>query len=170
MGNSLSLNLNEQEKKYFSALKIKIDNATNYRKLFISDPKENSLPKLDTTTIEVGNLQTGEINKTCSELKKILINKNKRPEEKQIALLLVTYLKTIIKNKERIVGDKFLALMMINSLMRTKDSEFLSIVDKKLVPRLYIICVNEKKLGIMDYSNEKVKDRPAAMRFHRLLK
>jgi hypothetical protein len=89
---------------------------------------------------------------------------------RQIALILVSYLKSIIKSKERIVGDKFLALVMINSLMRSKDSEFLSIVDKKLLQRLYIISATEKKLGILEYSKETVKDKPAAMRFHRLLK
>lgn len=82
MGNSLSLKLNEQEKKYFTKLKSKIDAATNYRVLFTQDPNEAKLPTLNTTNIEVGNLKTSEINKTCSELKQTLIKKNKKPEEK----------------------------------------------------------------------------------------
>lgn len=84
--------------------------------------------------------------------------------------MLVSYIKMIIKDKERIVGDKFLALVMLNSLMRSKNIEFLSLVDKKLSQRLYMIHATEKKLGINEYSNEKVKDKPAAMRFHHLLK
>jgi hypothetical protein len=82
MGNSLSLKLNEQEKKYFTVLKSKIDAATNYRVLFVADPKEAKLPTLETKNIEVGNLKTSEINKTCADLKKVLTNKKKKPEEK----------------------------------------------------------------------------------------
>lgn len=79
MGGSLSLS--ENEKKYYNELKKKIDASTNYKKLFIPDPNNKSIP-LNINQIEVGNLKTKEINSTCQELKQKLVKKDKKPEEK----------------------------------------------------------------------------------------
>lgn len=79
------------------------------------------------------------------------------------------------KSKEKHTGDKFLALMLSNSLMRTHNGIFLSWIEKKLLQRLYIVAAKEKSQGprapkpILDYSNTNFKDVEASKKFHILL-
>ena len=66
--------------------------------------------------------------------------------------------------------------MLINSLMRTHNNQYLQWVEKKVLQRLYIIAAKEKTVGpqgpkpILDYSNQNIKDVKASLKFHVLLK
>lgn len=85
--------------------------------------------------------------------------------------MIVAYLKSILKVKERSTGDKFLALILLNSLMRTKNAAFLKIFDEKLLQRLYIIQTKRGKVpAILEYSNPNLQDNQAAQKFHKLLR
>lgn len=84
---------------------------------------------------------------------------------------MVAYLKSIIKVKTRSTGDKFLTLILLNSLMRTKNQEFLKVFEEKILQRLYIIVTKRgKELAILEYSNPKLRDKSAAQKFHKLLR
>ena len=76
------------------------------------------------------------------------------------------------KMKNRSTGDKFLALVLLNSLMRTMSKKLLDAIDKKVLQRLYLIAAKDKKTrtAILDYSEPKLKDKEAAGKFHTLLK
>ena len=76
------------------------------------------------------------------------------------------------KVKDRHTGDKFLSLILMNSLMKTKNKEFLDAVEKKMLKRLSIVATKDRKTlkHILDYSNPKLKDPMAAKKFHTLLK
>lgn len=85
--------------------------------------------------------------------------------------MIVAYLKSIIKLKNKSTGDKFLALILLNSLMRTKNAAFLKIFEEKMLRRLYIIHTKKTKdPAILEYSDPKFKDKQAAHKFHKLLR
>lgn len=86
-------------------------------------------------------------------------------------MMIIAYLKSIIKVKERGTGDKFLALILLNSLMRTKSKTFLKIFEEKMLQRLYIITTKKgKEEAILEYTNESPKNKEAAQKFHKLLR
>lgn len=86
-------------------------------------------------------------------------------------MLLVIYLKTIFKDPSQSVGNKFLALVLLNSLMRTRNQFLLSAVEAKLLRRLYIIISSQKgnKRG-NDFSQTRSIDRKCAEMFQHLLR
>lgn len=72
--------------------------------------------------------------------------------------------------KTRHTGDKFLALIIMNSLMRTKNKDYITVVDKKILQRLYVIAAGSKgPNGILSYSDKKFQDKEAAAKFNLLL-
>ena len=85
--------------------------------------------------------------------------------------MVVAYLKSIIKLKTRPTGDKFLALVLLNSLMRSKSPGFLKLFEEKVLQRLYIIATKRgKDLAILEYSDPRLRDKTAAQKFHKLLR
>ena len=84
-------------------------------------------------------------------------------------MLLVIYLKAIIKDKAKPTGSKFLCLLLLNSLMRTSNKHLLIAIEKKLIRRLYILG-SQKDHGILEFSNANLKDRGAGKMFHQLLR
>ena len=85
--------------------------------------------------------------------------------------MIIAYLKSIIKVKNKPTGDKFLALILLNSLMRTKNVDFLKKFEEKILQRLYIIVTKKgKELAILEYSDLHLKDKQAAQKFHKLLR
>lgn len=75
MGNSALSNLNPQEKRHFNSLKLKIDNATNYKNLTTTQTRSPSL-----NNENVSNIKFPTINKISSELK-IQIKQKKRKNQ-----------------------------------------------------------------------------------------
>ena len=85
--------------------------------------------------------------------------------------MIIAYLKSIIKIKNKSTGDKFLALILLNSLMRSKNLPFLKIFEEKMLQRLYIIMTKRgKEPAILEYSESKLQDKQAAQKFHKLLR
>jgi hypothetical protein len=73
--------------------------------------------------------------------------------------------------KDKGTGDKFLALILLNSLMRTKSKSFLKVFEEKMLQRLYIITTKKgKHEAILEYTNESPPDKEAAQKFHKLLR
>jgi hypothetical protein len=75
-----------------------------------------------------------------------------------------------MKNKEVEVGNKFLALMLLNSLMRTKDKEFLQCVSDYFLDRLkYFAKENKDYKGLQEYSTKNISKSREAAKFYYLL-
>ena len=86
-------------------------------------------------------------------------------------MLMVMYLKALIKDLSKGTGDKFLCLMVLNSLMRSNHQGLLQALEVKLLRRLYIILSPQnRQRGIGEYSSTDFYDKQAAKMFYQLLK
>ena len=75
-----------------------------------------------------------------------------------------------MKNKTLDVGNKFLALMLLNSLMRTQDKPFLECFDKYFLDRLRKIAKDNKNFdGLQEFSNKPLNKSREAHKFYYLL-
>lgn len=82
--------------------------------------------------------------------------------------LLVIYLKAVLKDPGRCPGDKYLCLVLLNSLMRSENEFLLRAVDSKLLRRLYLLLAAEE--GVLKHSKKRPEDRKGAAMFQQLLR
>lgn len=86
--------------------------------------------------------------------------------------MIVYVIKGLMKSPKESVGNKFLALMLLNSLMRTKDKEFLELVGNHMLDRLKKIAEKPTKFeGLKEFTDPKTdltKSREA-QKFYYLL-
>lgn len=86
-------------------------------------------------------------------------------------MLLVIYLKSIFKNEGIHMGNKFLGLVLLNSLMRTHNQFLLNAVEVKLLRRLYIMASSHNaNKRTPRYSQLKATEKKCAEMFHHLLR
>lgn len=75
-----------------------------------------------------------------------------------------------MKNKKIDVGNKFLALMLLNSLMRSKDKVFLECISDYFLDRLKKIAKNNKNYaGLQEFSEKDISKSREAQKFYYLL-
>lgn len=85
--------------------------------------------------------------------------------------MIVFKLKQKIKDKKEKVGNKFLALMLLNSLMRTEDKPFLDEVSSSVLKRLKLMAKNNQNhKGLNEFTDGDLSKSEEAKKFYYLLK
>lgn len=86
--------------------------------------------------------------------------------------MVIAVIKSLMKSPKEPVGNKFLGLMFLNTLMRTKDKEFLGLVSDHILDRLKKIAERPKNCeGLKEFTDPKTnlaKSREA-QKFYQLL-
>jgi hypothetical protein len=84
--------------------------------------------------------------------------------------MILSHIKTTVKNPNVVVGNKFLALMLLNSLMRTKNKQFLGYIDEYFLPRLMKIAKENKDYkGLNAFCQGDISNSREAHKFYHLL-
>lgn len=84
--------------------------------------------------------------------------------------MILLHIKKSVKDPKVPVGNKFLSLLLLNSLMRSKNKQFLGYVDGYVLDRLKAFAKNHQKFkGLNEYCDGDISKDPEAAKFYHLL-